>query len=264
MSKDCSSKYFYKKNGYAVIPRLICQSKIENLRFVVFQTYLKLVSNRQSFSSVEPWNTPDFDECLINLRNNFPERFSALYDTVQTNNYLIKTVLDDKILNASANFLETERHSISTSGHYLRMDVPKDMRNALQWHQDRAFYEQNKDGNNGLVATIALQDITENNGALVVCPGSQNAGFIEPVKTDKSHYTTSQQLVVSQKEVEKYEEHSVNLGAGDVLFLNMNLFHKSGYNRSSGIRFSALARFHNAATDDFVPFGVDYYYNKIH
>ena len=262
MSEDCSSKYFYKENGYAVMPQLLCQSEIQNLRFVVFQTYLKFVSNEQSLPSVEPWNTRDFDECLINLRKSSPETFSALYDTVQTNSYLIKTVLDDKLLNAVAYFLGTERHCISTSGHYLRMDVPNDNRNALQWHQDRAFYEQNIDGNNGLVITIALQDITEENGALVVCPGSQSAGFIEPVKTNKTHYTSSKQLVVPQKELKKYKAQSINLKAGDVLFINMNLFHKSGHNRSGGIRFSALARFHNVATDDFVPFGVDYYYNK--
>ena len=263
MSDDVSSKDFYRNYGYAVVPKLICQAEIQNLRFVVFQTYLKFVADAKPFPSEEPWNKLDFDKRLINLRKEFPEKFSALYDTVQTNNYLIKAVLNDKLLNATANFLETQRHSISTSGHYLRMDVPKDNRNALQWHQDRAFYRQNNDGNNGLVVTIALQDITKENGALVVCPGSHNAGFIEPLKTDKKHYTTSEQLVVPQVEVEKYEAHSINLEAGDVLFLNMNLFNKSGYNQSNGIRFSALARFHNVATDDFVPFGVDYYYNKL-
>jgi len=262
MSENRSLKSFYKKHGYVVMPKLICQSKIQNLRFVVFQTYLKFASVAPSFSSMEPWNTAEFDDCLINLRKNFPEKFSAMYDTVQTNNYLIRAVLDNKLLNATANFLETERHSISTSGHYLRMDTPEDRRNALQWHQDRAFYRQNIDGNNGLVITIALQDIREENGALVVCPGSHESGFIEPVKADKKHYTTSEQLVIPQTEVERYETQTINLTAGDVLFINMNLFHKSGYNKSKSIRFSALARFHNVATDDFVPFGVDYYYNK--
>ena len=49
--------------------------------------------------------------------------------------------------------------------------------------------------------------------------------------------------------------------AGDVVFLNMLLFHRSGVNISDKVRIVVQSRFHTATADDFIPFELINYYN---
>jgi len=51
--------------------------------------------------------------------------------------------------------------------------------------------------------------------------------------------------------IEKYEIIDIEAEQGDVVFIDMNLIHKSGDNSSSTIRFVATARHHNMLTNEF-------------
>ena len=50
------------------------------------------------------------------------------------------------------------------------------------------------------------------------------------------------------------EEVSMPVHAGDAVFIDMLIFHKSGLNVSNRFRFTAITRFHDASRDDFIPF----------
>lgn len=72
-------------------------------------------------------------------------------------------------------------------------------------------------------------------------------------------YTT--QIPIPEEEVNKYEIISVPANAGDALFFNMLLFHKSGDNISNKLRFTVQGRFHISTAEDFIPFDYVNYYN---
>src|SRR5258708_30826928 len=102
----------------------------------------------------------------------------------------------------------------------FRMDPPNDKRNALHWHQDRAYYPQNENGDHGLVVTIALQDIAMETGAVVICPGSQREGFVPVVKETKADYETTEQRGIPAHLIERYEEIPAVMDKGDVTLMN--------------------------------------------
>ena len=264
-------KQFYETNGYIILPNVFDLCETESLRKLVFDTYRKFVDVKQELLDLkDPWNQSDFDFDLLRLRENDPKLFGAMYDTAQNNLRLSRLVTCESLVLRAAELLNTSSDMLATSGHYLRMDAPEDSRNVLKWHQDRAYYHQNKNGNNGLVATVALQDLSEQNGALRVCPGSHAEGFLGVRgEGSKTSYEVSEQLTVSASDVASYEEVSMNMKRGGVLFINMNLFHSLGHNSSNRFRFTALTRIHKIDADDYVPFGIifnynEYYKEKVH
>jgi ectoine hydroxylase-related dioxygenase (phytanoyl-CoA dioxygenase family) len=256
-------KDFYDNQGYLIVPNIFDGAEIDDTKKVVFDTFKKFVEvDRSLLNLPQPWNHFDFDLALLRLRSSDPKLFGAMYDTAQNNVRLVRMVTKNSLVMRAADLLSTSTDMIATSGHYLRMDAPQDQRNVLKWHQDRAYYHQNKDGDNGIVATVALNDISEENGALRVCPKSHKRGFLGVTEgASKESYEVSEQLIVSDNEVSTYEEISANLKSGEVLFINMNLFHRSGHNSSNRFRFTALTRIHKMSADDYVPFGIIFNYN---
>jgi hypothetical protein len=61
--------------------------------------------------------------------------------------------------------------------------------------------------------------------------------------------------------VSKYEDLVVHANAGDVIFFNMLVFHRSGQNISNKVRLTTQGRFHTSTADDFIPFDLINYYN---
>lgn len=252
----------YHRDGYLVAPAVFSADEIGQLRQLVYRSYLKFrPADAELDQAAEPWSEEVFDRKMLALRTEEPRAFGALYDCVQSSVEVLRFVTDPRVVSLAAQCLGDEPEDVSYSGIMLRMDPPRDERNAIDWHQDRAYYPQNEDGNHGLVATVALQDITAAGGALLICPGSHREGYVVPEEMAKQSYESSEQRKIPAALVEKYPEVAAEVGIGDVLFINMNLFHRSGKNTNQRIRFTALSRFHRIMAPDYVPFGLIYQFN---
>jgi ectoine hydroxylase-related dioxygenase (phytanoyl-CoA dioxygenase family) len=160
-----------------------------------------------------------------------------------------------------AKFLKVEPGDVSISEPMCRLDVPDDKRNALEWHQERSFFPQNRDGLHSLVCWIPLTDVTEEMGAIHISPESHTSGLLVPTQNEKKSELSTRQISVPEEYVKKYEDLVVTVHVGDVVFFNMLLFHRSGVNISDKVRFSVQSRFHTATADDFIPFELINYYN---
>ena len=53
--------------------------------------------------------------------------------------------------------------------------------------------------------------------------------------------------------VDKYKKINVNTSIGDAAFIQMDLIHKSGFNSSNTVRYTAQIRFTNIEKDDYSP-----------
>ncbi len=252
----------YKRDGYVCVPNVFTHQETDALRRLVYRLYRKFRPGDDQLARLdEPWNDPAFDEKMIALRASDPKTFGALYDCAQYSVDVLRFVTDPRLLSIAADCLGDEAENLSYSGVMYRMDPPGDQRNALAWHQDRAYYPQNEDGNHGLVLTVALQDITAATGALVICPKSHREGLLAPVTADKSDYETTEQRQVPEEAIDRYSQIHAEMKKGDLALMNLNLFHRSGANDGDRIRFTALCRFHRIMTDDYVPFGLLYQFN---
>lgn len=253
----------YWANGFVVVPGVFSTAEVDRVRSMIFRLYQRFAPDDRQFDGVaEPWNTLAFDGAMTALRVNQPKAFGALYDCAQSALELLQLLTVPNAIDVAAAVLGDNPRDLSFSGLMLRMDVPEDKRNVLTWHQDRAYYPQNyNDGGRGLVYSVALQDITEDMGALHFCPGSHKEGLIEPENSDKNDYHTTEQRAVPADAIARYPQVRGTCKKGDVVLINMDVFHRSGHNCGTRIRFSALFRFHRMLTDDYVPFGLLYQYN---
>tara|TARA_B100000029_G_scaffold513062_1_gene611453 strand:- start:2877 stop:3737 length:861 start_codon:yes stop_codon:yes gene_type:complete len=253
---------FYATNGYVIIKDFIPRKRINSLLENICKLYCKYAEDKDFFYSQDkPWKTELFHEKLIELRKTNPDDFGAIYDSLKTSLSLTQLVTDDSVIDNITKLLGIKTSDLSISEPMCRLDVPSDTRNTLDWHQERSFFPQNRDGMNGLVAWIPLTDITDEMGAIHVSPKSHLEGQLKLSSSQKPDATYTTQISVPQKFIEKYDDLVVPVNAGDAVFFNMLLFHRSGQNNSNKVRCAIQGRFHTSTSDDFIPFDLINYYN---
>ena len=251
----------YSKNGYAILKNIVPYTRIDALLENIYKLYRKYSTDYELDGSEDPWKSEMFHKKLIEFRKKDPKLFGAIYDSLKTSLTLTQLVSDDKIVDNVAKFLNVKPSDISISEPMCRLDVPNDKRNALEWHQERSFFPQNRDGSHSLVCWIPLTNVTEEMGAIHISPESHKGGLIIPERNEKKNGSSTRQISVPEEHIKKYEDLTVPVDVGDVVFLNMLLFHRSGVNISDKIRYAVQARFHTATADDFIPFEFVNYYN---
>ena len=251
----------YNKNGYAILRNIVPPPRIDALLENIYKLYRKYSTDYEFDESEDPWKSEMFHKKLIEFRKKDPKLFGAIYDSLKTSLTLTQLVSDDVIVNNVAKFLNVDPSDVSISEPMCRLDVPNDKRNALEWHQERSFFPQNRDGLHSLVCWIPLTSVTEEMGAIHISPESLAGGLITPAQNEKKSELSTRQISVPEEHVKKYEDLVVPVDVGDVVFFNMLLYHRSGVNISDKVRFAVQSRFHTATADDFIPFELVNYYN---
>lgn len=252
----------YSTDGFAIVKNIVPESRRNALLENIFKLYCKYSENLAEFSGLkEPWHSELFHQRMIELRKKDPQSFGAIYDSLKTSLTVNQLITDNAIVQNIAAFLETTPSDLSLSEPMTRLDPPFDNRNALDWHQERSFFPQNRNGMHGLVCWIPLADVTPELGQLQVCPRSHIEGLLRSSSKKKNDSSYTTQIPVPEEKIKQYDILSVPVKAGDAVFFNMLLFHRSGENRSTRLRFSVQGRFHIATADDFIPFDFVNYYN---
>ena len=252
----------YTKNGFAVVKNIVPAQRINSLLENIFNLFCKYSTDCQELKNMEkPWNTELFHKKLIEFRQKDPESFGAIYDSLKTSLTLTQLITDNKVVDFVAKFLKIKPSDLSISEPMCRLDVPNDKRNTLDWHQERSFFPQNRNGLNGLVCWIPLTDITEEMGPMHISPRSHAEGQLKLSNKTKKNMSYTTQIPVPEEFVSKYEDLVVRANVGDAVFFNMLLFHRSGQNISNKVRLAVQGRFHTSTADDFIPFDLINYYN---
>lgn len=252
----------YTKNGFAIVKNIVPAQRINSLLENIFNLFCKYSTDYQELKNMEkPWNTELFHKKLIEFRQKDPESFGAIYDSLKTSLTLTQLITDNKVADFVAKFLKIKPSDLSISEPMCRLDVPNDKRNTLDWHQERSFFPQNRNGLNGLVCWIPLTDITEEMGPMHISPRSHAEGQLKLSNKTKKNMSYTTQIPVPEEFVSKYEDLVVRANAGDAVFFNMLLFHRSGQNISNKVRLATQGRFHTSTADDFIPFDLINYYN---
>ena len=252
----------YTKNGFAIVKNIVPAQRINSLLENIFNLFCRYSTDYQELKNMEkPWNTELFHKKLIEFRQKDPESFGAIYDSLKTSLTLTQLITDNKVADFVAKFLKIKPSDLSISEPMCRLDVPNDKRNTLDWHQERSFFPQNRNGLNGLVCWIPLTDITEEMGPMHISPRSHAEGQLKLSNKTKKNMSYTTQIPVPEEFVSKYEDLAVRANAGDAVFFNMLLFHRSGQNISNKIRLATQGRFHTSTADDFIPFDLINYYN---
>ncbi len=252
----------FHDDGVAIVKKAVDTSIMHALLRVLIQVLKKY--DALAGTSIDPhagWNDPALHDAMIALRQRDRESFGALYDSVQTSTALYQLTSQPLLAKAAAMLLEDE-NCLSQTGLSLRMDAPNDRRNTLDWHQDCSYFEQNRDGRNGIVCWIPMQNLTIEHGPVIACPGSHKIGRVSPVTENGRDGQSSQQHRIPEELIHRFEQQHMLADAGDAVFMHMDTIHRSGANTSNQIRLTGLVRFHRILADDFIPGLLAYQPNK--
>ena len=249
----------FDKEGFIKINNVISKKEILNLQKTIYFTFLKYKPFKIKKNLFDDNN---FHESLIDLRKNNPDAFGSFYDTIQSSINLYNIVANKKLINIVSKISDLKKESISFNGENVRMDGPYDKKNSLGWHQDRAYYFQNRDGNKGIICWIPLSKIYNKLGPLEVCSSSAKDGFITVKRKIYKKKGHSPQFKINKQMVKKYKKIKILANKGDILLINKNTIHRSGKNISKKFRFSLQIRFHDMSDRNYLPHKNIMTYNK--
>tara|TARA_B100001559_G_C16419680_1_gene584467 strand:- start:239 stop:988 length:750 start_codon:yes stop_codon:yes gene_type:complete len=206
----------------------------------------------KSFSNYsKTWTDPKFIKSMQKLRNS-KRIFSSIYDSIQVSNELQKIPFNSRLDKIATDFLKVKNINLLIRGIQFRIDFPNDSRNSYGWHQDNAYDQYNTYSKNGVVLWIPLIDTNENNGTLIIKPGSELSSFNCSKRFYSGDKYKSEQILVLKKYLNKYKSLSVDVKKNHCLATYCGIFHKSGVNISNHIRFTMVVRYNNQLSKDFL------------
>ncbi len=252
-----NKRNIFENNGYIILKKIISKKKISQIQKVIFNRSKFYLNNNKGFKS---FNDINFHKDLIKLKIKNPKRFGSFYDSIQKSLEIYSIMTDEKLISEISSITKLKKENLSINGENIRIDLPNDKLHSLNWHQDRSYYFQNRDGNKGLVLWIPLINITKKIGPLKACAKSHKLGFISNYRKKISNRQSSIQRIVSFNE-KNFKVLNLNVNCGDAILLNKNTIHASGKNISNLIRFSLQIRVHDLMDPDYLSFRYKIFYN---
>lgn len=244
---------FYNKEGFLCIKNFFDKKLIKELNSSIILSLDEFLKKKKLYNSLKKLST---HEKLYKFRKKYPIYFSEFFDALQTIANIYPPLVKKKVLLIVEQLLNVSKDFVTLTDVAIRLDSPNDNRNSLEWHQDSSYYYQNDLGKNGLVVWSPLiQNLTYAMGPLEFLPKSQKGGTLFTLKKKNRNKLHSRKVSIPQSKIQKYLKNlkSILINQSDALLMNMDMIHRSGFNKSDKFRVSLLGRYHNSSSNDFNP-----------
>lgn len=153
----------YKKNGYIGVEEVLTDGEVAAIRRVTdeFVEKSREVTEHNDIFDLEPGHTAESPKVR---RIKSPCLYHSVYD---------QTLRHPNILAIVSQLIGD---AIRYNGHKLNMKYPQ-FGSPVEWHQDWAFYPHTND--DLLAVGVVIDDMTVENGALMLIPGSHNGPTLD-------------------------------------------------------------------------------------
>lgn len=147
---------FYREQGYLGVENVLSQREVDDLRRVTdaFVEKSREVVEHTEVFDLEPGHTPE------------NPKLRRLKSPIEQHEVYRNALHHEKILDAVSQLIG---YGLRCNGNKLNMKQPG-YGSPVEWHQDWAFYPHTND--DLLAVGVVLDDMTEDNGPLLVIPGS--------------------------------------------------------------------------------------------
>ena len=218
---------FYRENGYVVVKGLFRPSEVAELATAFDRVYAEGMLHKRSFR---------VKNTLFNIAND--AALGPIVRMVQWPSYFHKGLeairRDPRILAVLEPLLGRNLKQIINQMHWK---PPGAAMADFGFHQDsrsRRPREAYRDLAHSYIQTaIAVDPHREENGAMVVCPGSHHLGELPFDPTRPSMHTALDAADLAQYGLEPENAVTLELDPGDLAFWSVHTLHGSGPNRSS-------------------------------
>ncbi len=212
---------FYNTQGYLGIEGVLTEKEVNDLRRVTDELVEKsrAVTESDDVFDLEPEHTSKNPQ-LRRVKN--PFKHHPVYEATRRH---------ELILNIVSQLIG---YDLRCNGHKLNMKLDK-LGSPVQWHQDWAFYPHT---NEDLLAVgVAIDDMTTENGCLMVIPGSHKGKIY-------SHHQNGKFIgAVTDPNFKPEGAVPIELKAGGISIHHVRTLHGSSINSSNRPRRLLLAQY---------------------
>ncbi|MFC3394252.1 phytanoyl-CoA dioxygenase family protein [Brenneria rubrifaciens] len=250
----------YHENGYAVLKNVFSPDEVLNPVMIAYDAYCDSLAEKWladgTIGTYEPHDTTE-NKMLSLMRQTDGNCFQSLditlpvEDTIRKDSplYLDETIFrllrHPRLLDAIEQIIGPEIYSVPVQ--HMRIKPPQ--KNITQetrshtltltgktfWHQDLAVVTPDADRTSMLGVWLPINEATEENGCLIVVPGSHKGGLVH--HCDKPHLQGIPDELVGEDFV------ALPVRPGDAIFLHPLTMHASLANASRGGRWSFDLRY---------------------
>jgi hypothetical protein len=116
-----------KTKGYKIIRNVIPHNLLNDMILLIAKRFTEITKQELKSKPIINFNvSKELEDNLLNLRENKPEIFSYLYDSVQSSVSLNQLITYKKLINNLCKTTGIKKEFFSTSGHIQRIDNPYD------------------------------------------------------------------------------------------------------------------------------------------
>ncbi len=212
---------FYHSQGYIGVEGVLSEEEVNDLRRVTSELVEKsrAVTESDDVFDLEPEHSPDNPQ-LRRIKNPFKQH-PVFNDSLH----------HQRILAIVSQLIG---YGLRSNGHKLNMKLDK-LGSPVQWHQDWAFYPHTND--DLLAVGVAIDDMTTENGCLMVIPGSHKGKIY-------SHHQNGKFIgAVTDPNFTPEGAVPIELKAGGISIHHVRMLHGSAINTSNRPRRLLLAQY---------------------
>ena len=224
----------YRERGYLVVPAVFGPEQVQGMRDA---TDRLLDQSRDATDHTDVFDLePDHSKEQPRLRRvKDPEKHGAAFDAA---------LRDEQLLDLVSQLVRTD--GVRYNGAKLNMKASEGG-SAVEWHQDWAFYPHSND--DLLAVGVAIDDMTEDNGCLLMMPGSHRGPLYD-------HHEDGRFVgAIADPSFDDSDGCEVVMEAGDVSIHHVRTAHASAPNVSGESRRLLLLMYCSADSFPFTQIG---------
>lgn len=242
----------YNKEGWIKFEKFIDQDLIDDCQATIlnlFKKYSKDIFINQSSSFR---NNIELHKKIIELRKKDKTTFAKIYDILQTSIAVKNIATNKKLIELACQILKTNKTSLMLRNTVIRLDVPNDKRNTLNWHYDmHSLNNHNHFPKGGISMVIPFTEFSIKNGCPELCIGSHNKKPKQQY-SKKSEYET-ESFTISSNYIDNFKKVHLIAEPTDLIVFPMCTVHKSGFNSSETVRVCAIIRYYSFDDETYEP-----------
>ncbi|MDX2184418.1 MAG: phytanoyl-CoA dioxygenase family protein [Gemmatimonadaceae bacterium] len=262
MKISASQKAQFQEQGFLIFEEFFTPEEISDFQHTLRQLIrTALAKAKKSGHAVDPaaYDGTEFHAGLQKLESIDHFYVADIYDTL-AQSVAFKRLTTKRETESAINQLmdRDERAPLYTYTCRCRIDPPKDDRRTYGWHQE-VFYSIPR--SRFLQTWAPLVDPSSvANGTVEVCVGSHREGVARQSWNEVPGRAV--QIIVDEALTEKYPKQKILLNVGQLLIFDYRLFHRSGDNQSSRVRYSLVGMYHDADNPEFYSASVSLGFKK--
>ena len=226
------------KNGFVLLNGFLSKEK----EFLEFKKYIKCFY--EDAFNIKNKKIYEYDKIITSYFRMGKNVSAYINDNINLSPGLQKILTSNKILTLVSKILKVRKDKLIFNNQRFRIQIPNnDKISNLPWHQDSHY---NKITNTkSIVVWISISNISKEMGPIIFKKKSHKLGKLRKVKYKKPNGAIVHSVNMNNSKLKKLESMSMNTLSGDIILIDMNSVHTSGYNNTEDkIKYSAQARYH--------------------